>query len=67
MTKRRIATGVVHRVPADLQKTLISASAVQDAWNDLTPLPVMNGFAGLPLSKSRKPEYVVLSEYAPSY
>ncbi|RKU10066.1 hypothetical protein C6501_14025 [Candidatus Poribacteria bacterium] len=38
MTKKRIATGVVHRVPADLRKTLISASAVQDAWNDLTPL-----------------------------
>ena len=38
MSKTRIATGVVHRVPADLRKTLISTSAVQDAWNDLTPL-----------------------------
>ena len=38
MRKNRIATGVVHRVPADLREALISASAVRDAWNDLTPL-----------------------------
>ena len=38
MRKTRIATGVVHRVPADLRQTLVSAVAVSDAWNDLTPL-----------------------------
>ncbi|MDE0482868.1 MAG: YdeI/OmpD-associated family protein [Candidatus Poribacteria bacterium] len=38
MSKNRIATGVVHDVPSDLRKTLVSANAVQDAWNDLTPL-----------------------------
>ncbi len=38
MSKKRIATGAVHNVPSDLRETLISASAVQDAWNDLTPL-----------------------------
>ena len=34
---KKIATGVVHTVPADLRKAL-SSLAVQDAWNDLTPL-----------------------------
>ncbi len=38
MSKNRIATGVVHNVPSDLRETLVSANAVQDAWNDLTPL-----------------------------
>lgn len=38
MSKNRIATGVVHKVPSDLRATLVSANAVQDAWNDLTPL-----------------------------
>ncbi len=33
----QIATGVVHQVPADLRKALLSSKAV-DAWNDLTPL-----------------------------
>ena len=38
MTKKEIAKADVHKVPADLQKALISSSAVRDAWNDLTPL-----------------------------
>ena len=38
MSNKRISTGVVHRVPADLRDVLISASGVQKAWNDLTPL-----------------------------
>ena len=38
MSNKRIATGVVHKVPADLRKVLISESVVQEAWNDLTPL-----------------------------
>ncbi|OFZ54423.1 MAG: hypothetical protein A3D92_01780 [Bacteroidetes bacterium RIFCSPHIGHO2_02_FULL_44_7] len=36
--KKEIATGVVHRVPADLRKTLTSAPAAQAAWEDITPL-----------------------------
>ncbi|MCG3181890.1 MAG: hypothetical protein BIFFINMI_04330 [Phycisphaerae bacterium] len=35
---RRIATGVVHGVPADLRKALAAAPKVRAAWNDLTPL-----------------------------
>lgn len=38
MAKTRVATGVAHRVPADLREALTSAPEVTDAWNDLTPL-----------------------------
>ncbi|HLC77135.1 MAG TPA: YdeI/OmpD-associated family protein [archaeon] len=37
MTKKEIATGVVHKVPADMRRAL-SSQAVRNAWNDLTPL-----------------------------
>jgi uncharacterized protein YdeI (YjbR/CyaY-like superfamily) len=33
-----IAGGVVHGVPADLRKILISAGAARTAWEDITPL-----------------------------
>jgi len=38
MTKKEIATGVVHKVPADLRKTLTSDPAARVAWEDITPL-----------------------------
>ena len=38
MAKKEIATGAVHRVPADLRKTLTSAPAARAAWEDITPL-----------------------------
>ncbi len=38
MTKKEIATGVVHKVPADLQKALASDPAALAKWNNLTPL-----------------------------
>lgn len=38
MAKNDIATGVVHKVPADLKKTLISNADVLEKWNSLTPL-----------------------------
>ena len=38
MSKKRIATGVVHRVPSDLREILLSTTDLTDAWNDLTPL-----------------------------
>ena len=34
----RIATGVAHRVPADLREVLSSSAELRAAWNDLTPL-----------------------------
>lgn len=36
--KKEIATGVVHRVSADLRKTLTSDKAARTAWEDITPL-----------------------------
>lgn len=38
MPKKEIASGVVHKLPADLQKVLTSTSEMREAWNDLTPL-----------------------------
>ena len=36
--KRAVATGVVHRVPADLHKALVSSPKVLAAWEDITSL-----------------------------
>ena len=38
MVKTEIATGVVHKVPADLKEALISNPDVLGKWNSLTPL-----------------------------
>ena len=36
--KKKLATGVVHTVPVDLQKTLVSSQEARAAWEDITPL-----------------------------
>jgi len=36
--KNEISTGVVHTVPADLSKVLISNPELLEKWNSLTPL-----------------------------
>jgi uncharacterized protein YdeI (YjbR/CyaY-like superfamily) len=38
MSKKEIATGVVHSVPADLRKTLTADRAALALWEDITPL-----------------------------
>lgn len=38
MTKKEIATGVVHKVPADFRQVLTTSSAMLSAWEDITPL-----------------------------
>ena len=38
MIRKGIATGVAHRVPADLRKTLTAAPAARLAWENITPL-----------------------------
>ena len=38
MTISEVAQGVVHSVPADLRKALISDRAALAAWEDITPL-----------------------------
>lgn len=38
MTKRKISGGVVHKLPLDLQKTLLSDPKMLAIWEDITPL-----------------------------
>ena len=38
MNKKQISSGVVHRVPKDLQKALVSKIKALEAWEDITPL-----------------------------
>lgn len=38
MTKKEISTGMVHKLPVDLRKALISMPAAQAVWEDITPL-----------------------------
>lgn len=35
---KEIATGVVHEVPTDLRKAILSSPKVLDLWEDITPL-----------------------------
>ena len=35
---KKIATGVVHEIPADLRKALLANKVALDIWEDLTPL-----------------------------
>ena len=36
--KKRIAGGVVHKMPEDLRKALMAATAARTVWEDITPL-----------------------------
>lgn len=38
MSKKEIATGVVHSVPADLRKALVADRVALSRWEDITPL-----------------------------
>ena len=38
MAKQEIANGVVHKVPEDLHKALVSDKSALERWEDLTPL-----------------------------
>jgi uncharacterized protein YdeI (YjbR/CyaY-like superfamily) len=38
MNTETLANGVVHNVPADLKKVLVSDADVRERWQDLTPL-----------------------------
>lgn len=38
MTNKDISSGVVHRVPDDLKRVLLSDTRVLSAWESLTPL-----------------------------
>ena len=38
MNRKQIATGVVHKVPADFRDALLSDPKALAAWEDITPL-----------------------------
>ena len=38
MTKKEISEGIVHKLPTDLRKTLISDTTARAAWEDITLL-----------------------------
>lgn len=39
MTKKKFSSGVIHNLPDDLRQALADSSeAVQEAWEDITPL-----------------------------
>jgi hypothetical protein len=38
MAKRKVASGVAHKVPADLRSALVADKAAHTAWESLTPL-----------------------------
>lgn len=38
MPKSSVATGVCHRVPADLKQAITSDAEILEKWNSLTPL-----------------------------
>ena len=38
MNKQDLSEGVVHAVPSDLKKALLSIYEAQTAWEDITPL-----------------------------
>ena len=38
MIKKGIVGGVVHKLPSDLQKTLLSDPKMLEVWTDITPL-----------------------------
>lgn len=35
---KKISSGVVHKVPEDLKKSLVSSSKALETWEDITPL-----------------------------
>lgn len=38
MQSKRVSQGVVHKVPDDFRKALLSEKKVHDLWEDITPL-----------------------------
>ena len=36
--KNKISDGVVHKLPADLKKALVSVSKTREVWEDITPI-----------------------------
>ncbi len=54
MSKKEIAAGVVHKMPADLQKVLVSDPGALTVWEDTTPLARNEWICWI--ESARKPE-----------
>lgn len=54
MAKKEIATGVVHKVPTDLRKTLASDPKALTAWKDITPLARNEWICWIESAKNRR-------------
>lgn len=37
-TNKKVASGIFHQVPADIEKVLLSDEALIERWNHLTPI-----------------------------
>ncbi|PIT86521.1 MAG: hypothetical protein COU33_02705 [Candidatus Magasanikbacteria bacterium CG10_big_fil_rev_8_21_14_0_10_43_6] len=38
MTKQNVATSILHTIPADIKKVLLSDASLLETWNSLTPI-----------------------------
>ncbi len=38
ISRGKISSGTVHKIPADLRKTLTALPKIHDVWEDITPL-----------------------------
>ena len=66
MTKKTIATGMVHEVPADLKETILAKPDVLEKWEKLTPLARNEWICWVTIVKNaetRKEHLVRLWEY----
>lgn len=61
MNKEKLETGVVHRIPKDLRKALLSSAKLKDIWNDLTPLARNEWicFVTIPKKSETRAEHIV--------
>ena len=56
MSQKRISSGVVHEVPADLKKALASDKQALAAWRTLRHWHATSGHVGLKQLEKQKPE-----------
>jgi uncharacterized protein YdeI (YjbR/CyaY-like superfamily) len=38
MATTKVSTGILHKVPADMQEALVSNAEILEKWNSLTPI-----------------------------
>ena len=55
MNSHRVPGGVVHKLPADLRRSLIVNATALAAWKDITPWRATNSSAGSRMPSKRRP------------